>query len=117
MTFGFSRDDSEKFLNSYLEQGILKSNPFVTIDQEGVGSLIKMAINQLRGANPSIKIGVCGEHGGDPASIEFFAALDVDYVSCSPARIPVAQLAIAQTAAIALEELPGVQQFSQRVAV
>lgn len=118
MTYGFSRDDAGKFLDNYLEQGILKSNPFVTIDREGVGSLIKMAISQLRAANPTITVGVCGEHGGDPASIEFFASLGIDYVSCSPARVPMAQMAVAQTATIAsVAKEPAVQHFKQRVAV
>jgi pyruvate, orthophosphate dikinase len=96
MTFGFSRDDSRSFLDTYLEQGILQSDPFVTIDQEGVGNLMRTAIAQLRTANPKIKIGVCGEHAGDPTSIEFFRSLGVDSVSCSPARLTVAQLAVAQ---------------------
>ena len=96
MTFGFSRDDARSYLDSYLEQGILKSDPFVTIDQAGVGYLIETAIRQLREKNPKIKIGVCGEHGGDPASIAFFTSLGVDYVSCSSSRLPVAQLAMAQ---------------------
>ncbi|MGH9597873.1 MAG: pyruvate, phosphate dikinase [Edaphobacter sp.] len=96
MTFGFSRDDSRSYLDSYLEQGILKADPFITIDREGVGYLMEMAIKSVRSLNPSIKIGVCGEHGGDPDSIHFFQSLGVDYVSCSPARLPVAQLAIAQ---------------------
>ncbi len=114
MTFGFSRDDSGKFLDSYVEQGILKSNPFVTIDREGVGSLIRIAIGQLRAANPAIVVGICGEHGGDPASIEFFSSLGVDYVSCSPARIPVAQLAVAQTAAIPIfDKESATQQLSE----
>lgn len=96
MTFGFSRDDSVKFLDKYLEQEILDSDPFVTIDQQGVGALIETAILQLRATNPEIRIGVCGEHAGDPTSIRFFASLGVDYISCSPARIPVARLAAAQ---------------------
>ena len=96
MTYGFSRDDSRSYLDHYLEHGILKSDPFVTIDQEGVGQLIRMAIERVRAVNPSIKIGVCGEHGGDPESIRFFASIGVDYVSCSPARLAVAQLATAQ---------------------
>lgn len=97
MTFGFSRDDSSKYLDGYLEQGILKSNPFVTIDREGVGKLIRLAIGDLKAANPDVTIGVCGEHGGDPASIEFFSQLGVDYVSCSPSRIAAAQIAVAQS--------------------
>jgi pyruvate, orthophosphate dikinase len=96
MTFGFSRDDARKYLDTYLELGILKDDPFMTIDREGVGALIRSAILQARAANPKIKIGVCGEHGGDPASIRFFEEIGVDYVSCSPARIPVAQLTAAQ---------------------
>jgi pyruvate,orthophosphate dikinase len=104
MTFGFSRDDARKYLDSYLEQGILPFDPFITIDQEGVGALMEIAIRQLKLKNPKIKIGVCGEHGGDPASIAFFKSLDVDYVSCSPARLPVAQLAMAQAEAVAPEE-------------
>ena len=96
MTYGFSRDDSRSYLDHYLEHGILKSDPFVTIDQEGVGQLIRMAIERVRAVNPSIKIGVCGEHGGDPESIRFFASIGVDYVSCSPAGLPIAQLATAQ---------------------
>jgi pyruvate,orthophosphate dikinase len=96
MTYGFSRDDSRNYLESYLLQGILKADPFTTIDQEGVGYLMEMAIKSVRLLNPSIKIGVCGEHGGDPESIRFFQSIGVDYVSCSPARLRVAQLAAAQ---------------------
>ncbi len=96
MTFGFSRDDAGKYIDRYIEEGILKVDPFVTLDREGVGALIEMAIKQMRAVKPGIKIGVCGEHGGDPASIEFFASVGVDYVSCSPARLPVAQIAVAQ---------------------
>jgi pyruvate, orthophosphate dikinase len=96
MTFGFSRDDAQKYLDRYIELGILKQDPFVTIDREGVGSLMRTAIHQARAANRKITIGVCGEHGGDPASIEFFEELGVDYVSCSPARIPIAQLSAAR---------------------
>ncbi|HEX4022091.1 MAG TPA: pyruvate, phosphate dikinase [Acidobacteriaceae bacterium] len=99
MTFGFSRDDARKFLDAYLDLGILKKDPFISVDREGVGALIQMAIQQARFAHSGIKIGVCGEHGGDPESIEFFQSIGVDYVSCSPARIPVAQLAAARAAA------------------
>jgi pyruvate,orthophosphate dikinase len=95
MTFGFSRDDARTYLDSYLQQGIFQADPFVTIDRDGVGQLMSMAIKSVREANPAIKIGVCGEHAGDPESIPFFQSLGVDYVSCSPARIPVAQLACA----------------------
>lgn len=95
MTYGFSRDDSSRFLETYIEQGILSGDPFLSIDEEGVGSLMQSAIRSARLENPQVKIGVCGEHGGDPSSIRFFRKLGVDYVSCSPARIPVAQLASA----------------------
>jgi pyruvate, orthophosphate dikinase len=100
MTFGFSRDDAGKFIDRYIEQGILKGDPFVTLDREGVGALIAMAIKEMRTVKPGIKVGVCGEHGGDPSSIEFFVSAGVDYVSCSPARLPVAQIAVAQTKGI-----------------
>ena len=96
MTYGFSRDDSRTYLDSYLAQGIMKDDPFQTIDQEGVGALVAMAVKAVRGVNPKMKVGVCGEHGGDPRSIRFFNSLGVDYVSCSPARLPVAQIAAAQ---------------------
>jgi pyruvate,orthophosphate dikinase len=96
MTYGFSRDDSRAYLDGYLQQGILKADPFITIDREGVGYLIELAVNSVRAVNPKIKIGVCGEHGGDPESIEFFASLGLDYVSCSPFRLATAQLAAAQ---------------------
>jgi pyruvate,orthophosphate dikinase len=99
MTYGFSRDDSRNYINAYLEQGILKVDPFITIDKEGVGDLMRMAIRSVRELNPEIKIGVCGEHGGDPESIQFFHSLGVDYVSCSPSRLRIAQLAAAQAGA------------------
>jgi pyruvate,orthophosphate dikinase len=95
MTYGFSRDDSRRYLDDYLQQGIFKADPFVSIDREGVGYLIRLALGQVRAQNPGIKTGVCGEHGGDPESIQFFHSLGVDYVSCSPARLPLAQLAAA----------------------
>ncbi|MCB1121820.1 MAG: pyruvate, phosphate dikinase, partial [Verrucomicrobiae bacterium] len=99
MTYGFSRDDAESgFLLEYLRRGILKENPFKTLDQEGVGFLMEIAIKSARHVNPKLQIGVCGEHGGDPASIQFFDKVGLDYVSCSPPRIPVARLAAAQAA-------------------
>ena len=104
MTFGFSRDDARSYLDSYLEQGIFKDDPFITIDRDGVGELMRMAIENVRKVNPSIKIGVCGEHGGDPRSIAFFQQLGVDYVSCSPSRLPVARLSVAQ-ASLAVHEV------------
>ena len=98
-TLGLSRDDAEEaFLREYLEQGILVSNPFRTIDPDGVGRLIEIAIEEGLRINPGLDIGVCGEHGGDPASIEFFHRVGVDYVSCSPPRVPIARLAAAQAA-------------------
>ena len=97
MTYAFSRDDAEaKFLIQYLEDGVLTQDPFTTIDRDGVGRLVEMAVALARGARPGIEIGVCGEHGGDPSSIEFFHEVGLDYVSCSPFRVPIARLAAAQ---------------------
>ena len=94
-TFGISRDDSSKFLNDYIENKIFDIDPFVSID-DGVGDLIKIATDKGRKQNKKIKLGICGEHGGDPKSIEFCAKTGLDYVSCSPYRVPVARLAAAQ---------------------
>ena len=97
MTFGFSRDDVEgRMMSAYLEQGLLKRNPFETIDADGVGELVRIATERGRAARPSLKIGVCGEHGGDPESISLFEQVGLDYVSCSPFRVPIARLAGAQ---------------------
>jgi pyruvate,orthophosphate dikinase len=98
MGFGFSRDDAGTFLPAYLESGILTADPFQTLDQEGIGQLVKMAFERGRAARPDLKIGICGEHGGDPASVEFFHFTGLDYVSCSPYRVPVARLAAARSA-------------------
>jgi pyruvate,orthophosphate dikinase len=98
MTLGFSRDDTQKFMPEYIERAIIKDDPFRTLDQTGVGQLIEMAIKKGRAANPRLKIGICGEHGGDPESIEFCHRMGMDYVSCSPLRIPIAKLAAAQAA-------------------
>ncbi|KAL3680159.1 hypothetical protein R1sor_023115 [Riccia sorocarpa] len=98
MTFGYSRDDVSKFLPIYLSQGILQNDPFEVLDQAGVGQLIKMATERGRQARPDLKVGVCGEHGGEPSSVEFFACAGLDYVSCSPFRVPIARLAAAQAA-------------------
>jgi len=99
MTFGYSRDDAEGgFLLAYVERGILPVNPFQTLDVEGVGQLVRTAVQKGRAARPDIKLGICGEHGGDPASIAFFNEVGLDYVSCSPFRVPVARLAAAQAA-------------------
>ncbi len=98
MTFGFSRDDAGKFLPDYYSKKILEQDPFATIDQKGVGKLIKMAVADGREVNSNLHIGVCGEHGGEPVSVEFFHRAGLDYVSCSPFRVPVARLAAAQAA-------------------
>ena len=97
-TFGMSRDDAGKFLPDFVHQGIIEKDPFVSIDQEGVGQLVDMASQRGRSFRPDIKLGVCGEHGGDPASIGFFEKVGLDYVSCSPYRVPIARLAAAQEA-------------------
>ncbi len=97
-TFGLSRDDASKFLNYYLKGGILEHDPFVTIDKEGVGSMIELAAERGRKTRPNIKLGICGEHGGDPASVKFCETVGLDYVSCSPFRVPIARLAAAQAA-------------------
>tara|TARA_R110000868_G_scaffold304437_17_gene565277 strand:+ start:5222 stop:7885 length:2664 start_codon:yes stop_codon:yes gene_type:complete len=96
MTLGYSRDDASKFIPQYLEQGILKEDPFQTLDISGVGQLVHMGTELGRAENPNLKIGICGEHGGDPRSIEFCYELGMNYVSCSPYRVPIAHLAIAQ---------------------
>jgi pyruvate,orthophosphate dikinase len=98
-TLGFSRDDAEgKFLTHYLDDGILRQNPFETLDQSGVGELMELAVERARSAKPDLKLGICGEHGGDPASVAFCHRLGLDYVSCSPYRVPLARLAAAQAA-------------------
>ena len=97
MTFGFSRDDVEgRMMSAYLEQGLLKRNPFETIDKDGVGELVEIATDRGRATRPDLKVGVCGEHGGDPESIALFEKVGLDYVSCSPFRVPIARLAAAQ---------------------
>jgi pyruvate,orthophosphate dikinase len=96
MTFGFSRDDSGKFLKDYLDKGILKVDPFKTLDKDGVGELVRMAKEKGRSVKPQLKLGICGEHGGDPASIKIVNEIGLNYVSCSPYRVPIARLAAAQ---------------------
>ncbi len=98
MTFGFSRDDAGKFLNAYYDNKIFESDPFAKLDQEGVGKLMKMAVELGRPVNPDLHFGICGEHGGDPSSVEFCNSIGLDYVSCSPFRVPIARLAAAQAA-------------------
>jgi pyruvate,orthophosphate dikinase len=97
-TFGISRDDSAGFLSEYERQGIVDTDPFVSIDVDGVGELVSIAVERGRGTNADIKLGICGEHGGDPASIRFCESVGLDYVSCSPYRVPIARLAAAQAA-------------------
>jgi len=96
MTMGFSRDDAGKFLPDYLDRGILKNDPFQILDQQGVGLLVEMAVTKGRSTKPKLKIGICGEHGGEPSSVEFCDKIGLDYVSCSPFRVPIARLAAAQ---------------------
>ncbi|MFJ8114148.1 putative PEP-binding protein, partial [Streptomyces sp. NPDC096132] len=92
-TWGFSRDDVEAaFFSAYLDKGIFATSPFETLDRDGVGRLVRIAVDEGRATRPDLKIGVCGEHGGDPASVHFFHAAGLDYVSCSPFRVPVARL-------------------------
>ncbi len=98
MTFGYSRDDAGKFLKIYKEKGILKTDPFAVLDQQGVGQLVKMGVEKGRATKPELKIGICGEHGGEPSSVKFCAHLGMNYVSCSPYRVPIARVAAAQAA-------------------
>ena len=97
-TFGISRDDSGRFLDAYIQKGVYERDPFVTLDQEGVGDLMRIAVERGRRVRPDVKLGICGEHGGDPASIQFCETIGLDYVSCSPYRVPIARLAAAQAA-------------------
>ncbi len=97
-TFGISRDDSGRFLQAYMDKGIFETDPFVRLDQEGVGDLIRIAAERGRAVRPDVKLGICGEHGGDPSSIAFCEEAGLDYVSCSPYRVPIARLAAAQAA-------------------
>ena len=96
MTFGFSRDDAAKFLGSYYENKIYEQDPFAKLDQKGVGQLVKIAAEKGRSVKSDLKLGICGEHGGDPSSVEFCHNIGLDYVSCSPFRVPIARLAAAQ---------------------
>jgi pyruvate,orthophosphate dikinase len=96
MGCGFSRDDAGRFLGDYVKMGIYEKDPFATIDMDGVGLLVDLAVKGGRAVKPGLKMGVCGEHGGDPVSVGFFHRVGLDYVSCSPYRVPVARLAAAQ---------------------
>ncbi|MBQ7897527.1 MAG: pyruvate, phosphate dikinase, partial [Clostridia bacterium] len=98
MTFGFSRDDAGKFLSAYYETKIYENDPFAKLDQNGVGKLMDMTISLGKPVNPALHCGICGEHGGDPSSVEFCHKIGLDYVSCSPFRVPIARLAAAQAA-------------------
>ena len=98
MTFGFSRDDINSFLPDYLKRELLDHDPFQSLDQEGVGQLVKMGVDKGRSRKPELKVGICGEHGGDPKSVHFCHRAGLDYVSCSPFRVPIARLAAAQAA-------------------
>jgi pyruvate,orthophosphate dikinase len=98
MTFGFSRDDAGKFLTAYYDTKIYESDPFARLDQKGVGKLMKMSIELGKPVNQHLHVGICGEHGGDPSSVEFCHKIGLDYVSCSPFRVPIARLAAAQAA-------------------
>jgi pyruvate,orthophosphate dikinase len=98
MTFGYSRDDVAKFLPMYLDKGILKQDPFAVLDQNGVGQLVRMAVQKGREVKPTLKCGICGEHGGEPSSVKFCHTVGLNYVSCSPFRVPIARLAAAQAA-------------------
>jgi pyruvate,orthophosphate dikinase len=97
-TYGISRDDSGRFLSAYIDRNIMDKDPFVSLDQEGVGELIQIAAERGRRTRPDIKLGICGEHGGEPSSIAFCERIGLDYVSCSPYRVPIARLAAAQAA-------------------
>jgi pyruvate,orthophosphate dikinase len=98
MTYGFSRDDAGKFLDAYYDQKIFENDPFAKLDQTGVGKLMDTALKLGRPVNPKLHAGICGEHGGDPSSVEFCNKIGLDYVSCSPFRVPIARLAAAQAA-------------------
>merc|ERR1719223_517198 len=119
-TFGLSRDDAGNFLPEYGAKGIVEQDPFVSLDRDGVGELIRIAAERGRAARPGLKLGICGEHGGDPASIDFCERGGLDYVSCSPFRVPIARLAAAQAAVRAAREAAkkrseGPQSFSPPV--
>ncbi|MCA1760007.1 MAG: pyruvate, phosphate dikinase, partial [Bacteroidales bacterium] len=96
MTFGYSRDDAGKFLPVYIEKGILKNDPFQILDQEGVGQVVRIGVEKGRSVKPDLKVGICGEHGGEPSSVMFCDSVGMDYVSCSPYRVPIARVAAAQ---------------------
>jgi hypothetical protein len=117
MTFGFSRDDVEgRMMSTYLDLGLLSRNPFETVDPDGVGELVRLGTARGRATKPGLKVGVCGEHGGDPASIGTFYAAGLDYVSCSPYRVPVARLAAAQAVMNAGDHDPSTARIGEATA-
>jgi pyruvate,orthophosphate dikinase len=105
-TLGMSRDDAGRFLPAYLDRGILLDDPFQVLDEDGVGRLIRYGVSEGRRVRPSLKVGICGEHGGEPRSVAFCHHLGLDYVSCSPYRVPIARLAAAHAALNKVEERP-----------
>jgi pyruvate,orthophosphate dikinase len=107
LTFGYSRDDVAKFLPKYLDKGLLSHDPFAVLDQEGVGELVRLGIERGRRARPGLKVGICGEHGGEPSSVEFCHRVNMTYVSCSPFMIPIARLSAAQARIKALNASEG----------
>jgi pyruvate,orthophosphate dikinase len=104
MGYALSRDDAGSFLPHYVDAGLIPSDPFVSIDEGGIGQLVRLGAERGRATRPELKLGICGEHGGDPASVRFFAELGLDYVSCSPYRVPLARLSAAQAAVIARQD-------------
>ena len=117
-TFGYSRDDAEgKFLLRYVEDKVLPENPFQVLDREGVGQLVKLAVTEGRKTRPDLEIGICGEHGGDPSSIEFCHLIGLNYVSCSPFRVPIARLAAARAALLNAPAKSAVRAAKPRTAV
>ena len=98
MGFGFSRDDTGKIIKEYVEKGVLEEDPFQALDQKGIGKLVQMAVTEGKKTRPNIKLGICGEHGGNPKTIDFCHRIGLNYVSCSPFRVPIARLAAAQAA-------------------
>ncbi|MFP6656123.1 MAG: putative PEP-binding protein, partial [Myxococcota bacterium] len=107
MGYALSRDDVGNFLPNYLEDGLIDVDPFVSIDEDGIGQLVRLGAERGRQTRPDLKLGICGEHGGDPASVHFFASIGLDYVSCSPYRVPLARLAAAQAAIKMRNRQPG----------
>jgi pyruvate,orthophosphate dikinase len=116
MTFGFSRDDIGAFVPDYIEQGLLCEDPFQTIDVEAVGELIDIAIKRGRATQPKLKVGICGEHGGEPRSVAFCHTVGMNYVSCSPFRVPIARLAAAQAAIEEKRQAPAARKPAKKAA-